>query len=245
VLGGGRAIGRKFHYFLPCGYTARQLGVAVMNTDHAWVVAAALFAGATFVAYLLKEIAPSLYRHFRIKNPCKVCFVITSFDRGTVDYVIQDDKEHFTRELIVPTNHDVYVQILFKAKIAFMQHQLTLVFENPHHATEPPLVDHYKLQFVRIGESEKFPKADVGHWIDHHDTYHITEERPRAKHQYFTYGFIVKTRDAGNFPMSIGLGFDGSEVDYRLNFIVQEKPNTRMKCTEHFGCWVSPKRVMP
>lgn len=126
---------RKASIFFPVAAIAAA-GVAVMSNDHLWVMSAAIFAGATFIAYLLTEIVPPVYRYFRRKDPCKVCFVITSFDRGIVDYAIQDDKEHLTQELIVPANHDVYVQILFKAKIAFMQHQLVAAFENPHDVVE-------------------------------------------------------------------------------------------------------------
>jgi hypothetical protein len=214
-----------------------------MSDDHVWVVVGAIFAGGLLVLYVAKEIIPQVYRHFRLKRPCKASFVITSDDRAKIDYAIQDDKEHLVGRIIVPANRDLYVQLLLKAKTAFTQRHIVFGFD-PEPERRVPQIDHYKLQFVKVGNSEKFPGRDEGHWIDHHDFYHITEERYRGARQAFTYGFIIKTRDPGDYKLKIEIGVEDKHVTYLMDFAVSDAHREKMRCTEHFGCWVSPTPVV-
>lgn len=211
-----------------------------MSHDHVWIVGAAVFAGLTFVFYLLRDVIPATYRYFRLKRPCEIFFVITSYDRGKVDYVVQDEDEHFVRELIVPANRDVYVQIQLKTKTAFTQRYLAVEFVKKPSGGKVPVVDHYKLQFIKVGKDEKFPKTDEGHWVDHHDIYHITEERQRLAGQDIPYGFIVKTRDPGRYQMKVHVGVDNKGIELVLDFVVEDPHRTKMRCTRHFGCLISP-----
>jgi hypothetical protein len=220
--------------------------MAAVSEDHVWIVAAALLAGASLVAYILRELVPPASRYFRAKRPLRVHFLAPSIDKvpedssREIDYLILDEKEHYLKELVVPSNRELYIQIMLQAKLAFNQHQIAVRFENPDGLKQPPLVDHYKLHFVRLGEREKFPGRDVGHWLDYHDVYHITEERPRTSGQEFTYGFIIKTREPGIFPFVVSILFDGTLARYKLDFSVHDRPKQKVRCALHFGCWVSP-----
>jgi hypothetical protein len=126
------------------------------------------------------------------------------------------------------------------AKLAFTQHHIALSFENPNNVPTPPRIDHYKLQFIKIGDNEKWPGRDDGHWVDHHPVYHITEDRPRMARQKITYGFIIETGDTGEFPLTVELLADGVGITNHLDFQVEDRHRPSVKCTKHLDCWVLP-----
>ena len=85
-------------------------------TDRDVLDITAIFAGATLALYIAREIVPPIVRYFRMIRPYKAWFVITSYDRGKVDYAVQDEEEHLTRQLIVPSHRDIYVQVMLETR---------------------------------------------------------------------------------------------------------------------------------
>ena len=110
-----------------------------------------------------------------VKRPFKAHFVITSRGRFTLNYIVQDDKEHFVRELVVPANTEVPIQIALEPRLSFLEHEIyfgcdeSLVDENKPRAIE------WFVPFIREGvrRSGKPDAEHPGHYTDYNGFYHV------------------------------------------------------------------------
>ena len=57
-------------------------------------------------------------RRSRLKRPFKARFVITARGRFSLSYIVQDDRDHFVKELVVPANSQIPIQIALEPKLS-------------------------------------------------------------------------------------------------------------------------------
>jgi hypothetical protein len=190
-------------------------------------------------AYLVKEFLFPWIRRLRLRKPVKASFVITSEDRYKLSYAIQDNDEHFSDTLVLPSNSsNLTLQLYFDAKLDFTQSHFELSFEGD--AAKKPLIHCWYNPFVKIGENKRIPGKHPGHFVDYHDNYHIDEIRHRARGQGISYGFKISTHDPGEYDLKIGIAADGVDGTAWLRVLVENPLRTRMKCNRHWGCFVRP-----
>jgi hypothetical protein len=80
--------------------------------------------------------------------------------------------------------------------------------------------------FIKDGLTrEQSPKTSSSHYIDHGDCYHIKEAVERTKPNYYNYGFIVKTKTPGRYPVILEAVTDCGEAKPKegLTLIVEER----------------------
>jgi hypothetical protein len=207
-------------------------------TDRHLLIVSTAFIILTVAVYILKEFICPLVHHYRLRNPIDLFFVITSIDRHKVDYAIQDEKEHRTKDLILPSNSKIYLHLVFKNKIAFTQNHFTLYFDG--NSTKNPTIQEYYVPFIKEGVKTKSPYTDQSHYIDYHGAYHIDETKHRAKDDYSVYSFNATTRDAGTYQLILELSADGVSSRQSLVVYVQHRPQNKMRCRDHWGCFISP-----
>jgi hypothetical protein len=209
--------------------------------DHSLLIVSTIFIIVTAIAYCIKEFVLPILRNRRLRTPVTAHFVITSMDRFNLGYAIQDDIEHFTKELVLPSHtDDVFLHFILIARDSFEQNNFELSFEE--NRDSKPLIKYWFLPFVKVGTKEKKPGEAPGHYIDYHDNYHIDETRHRAKKQTIVYGFRITTRDPGIYTMKTGITADGIDGSTTLIVRVEDKPRTPMRCETHSGCFVTPIR---
>src|SRR6266536_5695340 len=205
---------------------------------------AAILSLLVLLAYLLKEFAFPIIRRWRLRTPCDLFFVITSKEKYILTYAIQDEVlEHTTRKLIVPSNSEIYVQILLEPRLAFTASQYFFGFKGS--PSTRPLVKRWFIHFRKEGIKEGSPGNPPSHYIDHHDLYHIKEPLDLPANDPFTTGFIVQTRGPGHYKAQLILYVEGNTRVLSLPFYVKDKPHGRMRCYLHFFCHVraSPLQV--
>lgn len=211
-----------------------------------------LIIAASLLAYIFKEFIYPSIRRWRLKYPVKAHFLITSLDRFELGYVQQDNEEHFTKFLVLPSHtHNLVIHFIWKAKLGFTQNELEFSFEGDR--AQKPLFCYWFLPFIKIGDRTRKPGEYPGHYIDYHDNYHIASPRLVAKGQIATAGFRIATRGPGVYYLKIGIPADGvdGEADGTpggpgLRVLVRNDPTNpaiRMRCYEHPHCEVHPKRV--
>jgi hypothetical protein len=209
----------------------------------------------SLLAYLLREFFGPWYRRVRLKRPVTPFFIITSPDRYTLYYAVQDTREHLTEVLVLPANtDDLLLHFIWKSKLNFTQYYLELSFEQNRFMRYLPRwwkVDRKRPQFhywfhpfIRVGQSIRKPGEYPGHYIDYHDNYHIEEKRQRAKGQIVTYAFKISTHDPGKYALKIGITADAVEGTAWLDVHVKETPKRKMRCVEHRFCRIKPSRVI-
>jgi hypothetical protein len=201
-------------------------------------------------AYLVREFICPWIRRIRLRSPVKALFVITSIDRYELKYAIQDEEEHFTRELVLPAHtKDLLLHLILTAKLGFTQSHFELSFAA--NKDTKPLIQYYFHPFIKIGPPatprERKPGEVPGHYIDYHDNYHIDEIRHKAMGQTTTYAFKISTRDPGLYKLKIGIAAGGVDGSAFLRVRVESPLRTRMRCTivaHWLGCYIRP-RISP
>jgi hypothetical protein len=216
------------------------LDAAPTNADHGLLVVSTVFIILTLVAYFIREfIQPLARRHLMLKWAVQSDFVIVETEKYKNDFVIQDDDEHLTSELIVPPHEDVYIHLRFKNRFSFTQYHFALYFSGD--IDKKPTVENFHLKFVRRGQRrDKSPETDSSHYIDYHGCYHIEETKHRAWGDYFVYAFNIKTREPGTYNAEITINADGVSAVSRLKLRVEPYSSQRMRCTCHWGCFIRP-----
>jgi hypothetical protein len=119
-------------------------------TDRHLLIVGTAFVVLTLFAYILKEFISPILHRYRLRKPIELFFLITSVDRHQVSYAIQDEQEHRTKELILPSDCRAYLHLVFRNKIAFTQNHFTLYFDGDRSKT--PLIEEYHVRWSRLSE---------------------------------------------------------------------------------------------
>jgi hypothetical protein len=219
------------------------LAAAIAMNEYTLTIITAVFAGLTVIFYIAKEFVYPAVRHYRLKTrPIDLYFIVTSADRYDLGYVEQDENQHRTLDLVVPTHcDDLYIAIIYQSNLAFNQTHFVFSF-NAGSRDQHPLIKHWFLEFIRVGINKKLPGETPTHFIDHHDAYHITDVAFRPKGQWATYGFKVSTRGPGVYRAQIEISADGVEYATSLSLYVEEIPKTIVRCVDHPDCFIRPRK---
>lgn len=214
-------------------------GSAGLMKDHAWIVTGALLAGASVVLYFAREVIGPLWRNYRLHDPIELEFVITKKDWADLSYVEQDNDQHRTKDLVLPSySNNLYIQLQYRVKISFRLLHLAVHFTG--NQDESPYIDRWYLPFIKRGRPEKSPESDDNHYIDHHLVYHITDMIDRTKRDFIQCGFQINTREPGEYYLHFEISAEGVPSIHKLMVIVEDKPHTRVRCFEHSDCFISP-----
>jgi hypothetical protein len=225
----------------------RLAALSDSKVDHYLLVVSTVFVILTTVAYCLREFIYPFYRRWRLKEPARAYFIITSKDRFNLQYAVQDEREHRLKILVLPSHtHDLLLHLVLEAKLDYVQSHLEFVFEGEG---AKPLFNYWYHPFVKTGTSTKKPGEDPGHYIDYHDNYHIDAVSQIVKGQWRTSAFKITTRDPGIYYLKVCIPADGvdgiaegTKGAMGLRVRVEDHPTTNMKCLEH-GDVIKPQPV--
>jgi len=218
---------------------------AAVSDDHAWIIAAAILAGLTFTAYVVVEVIGPIIRRWRLKHPCHVYFNIPAPEEGVVDYVRQDTDGHHVKELTLPPNADVEIEIIYRPKLAFRE--IKFAFGCPLGSEGKPFAYEAFERFTIKGKSHWKPGEDEGHKTNRHKFYQWHRDEMRNTGSFFLLGFKLRTIQTGIWPMKVFFVTDEIEGSADLVIRVENKPTTSSKCfiREHRECYVYPSIRLP
>jgi hypothetical protein len=75
-----------------------------------------------------------------------------------------------------------------------------------------PLPIKVRNTFIKEGQTrEQSPATTSTHYIDYNDAYHIRETVERTAPNVTAYGFVIKTRAPGRYPIYVRAITDGGE----------------------------------
>ncbi len=200
--------------------------------------AASFFAG---VAYI--QILRPWHRRRRLRRPFDAYFVITTPGRFRMGYVVQDDKEHFVKQLVVPAHSEVSVQIALDPRLSFLQRELYFGCDESLEDEDKPRATEWFVPFVREGArgSGKPGKDHPGHYTDYNGFYHVREDYLYTK-DVRVIGYKLRTGRTGIFPVQIYVQTDDVRGEAELSLRVEGPPTTRMRCVGrgHRRCFIAP-----
>lgn len=183
-----------------------------------------------------------LQRRIRLRRPCRAHFVIRELERVPLPYVVQDSDMHQVRELVLPANSCVDIEIGYFPSIHF--HEVAFIFACEGKEGDRPFAKERFTRFVKVGKSRWVPGTDATDTVDVHNYYHVSRDAPRNIGTHFVTGFRLQTLGAGIYSVTLTFLTDEVEgVSKRLTIRVEDKPKTRMRCymRGHLGCFVRPR----
>jgi len=199
-----------------------------------WEVLAGITAAAVFAISIYAEFVRPQIRKHKLKSPCRAYFHIRELGLGALNHMVQDDRAHNVKELVLPSNSLVEIEIAYVPLIEFRVEET--VFGCEGQLDSKPIVEEPITPFVAKGELPASPN----YW-DRNGYYHYRSPNTgRSIGSCYTKGFKLKTQRAGTYKVM--LGFMTNEIDGSawLYIKVEDKPKTRMRCIEHRDCHVHP-----
>jgi hypothetical protein len=208
------------------------------------MISAFLGAGSVSVIVYTQLLRP-WNRRRRLKKPFDAYFLITSLSRFNLDYVLQDDDEHFVKELVLPANSEVPIQIILEPRISFTQHELYFGCSENVVNREKPHATEYFVPFVKEGmrRSGKPDEHHPGHYTDYNGFYHVRENLLYTRDTRVI-GFKLKTGAVGVYAAQVFVVTDDVRGKADLKIRVEDPVRTKMRCVykphRTRGCFVSP-----
>jgi hypothetical protein len=211
-----------------------------------WSMIAAFLAGGSLLVAGHSQILRPWLRRRKLRRPFRAYFLVTSLGRlPPLDYVLQDDEEHFVKELVVPPDSEIPIQIVLEPRVSFLQREL--YFGCDEHLTDEkkPRAIEYFVPFVVKGVrgQGKPDAAHPGHYIDYNGFYHVREDYLYTKDARVI-GFKLVTGATGSYPAQIFTQTDDVRGRADLKIKVEQPPKTKMRCFmkghRSKGCFVTP-----
>ena len=122
----------------------------------------------------------------------------------SVEIFLQDDDEHYVKELVVPPNSEIPIQIVLEPRLSFMQHEIYFGCDESLADEKKPRATEYFVPFVREGVRGhgKPDAAHPGHYTDYNGFYHVRENFLYTK-DCRVIGFKLQTGATGIYPAQI------------------------------------------
>jgi hypothetical protein len=230
------------------GSHAQSQGGLASMTEGPWTivgaVSAIVAAGFGIYEFLIR---PVCLRH-KLKRPCNAWFLIPSTDQKIIDFAEQTTEQHYVRDLTLPADSEVEIEILYRPSIAFLCSAMYFGCneQNNKDLDIKPLIKAFLNPLIERGGIRKETPDDnpETNSIDRHKYYHIKKQRHLTRGEIYSFGIKIQTRIVGLYRFRIC--FIGDEVGCLKNemFIrVEERVSTRMRCFFHArwsGCFVQP-----
>lgn len=194
--------------------------------DLTWEAVTGIFTFLIFLALLI-EFVWRRWIGVKLRNPIIACFLIPD-SRFKLGYVDQDDREHFLDELVLPANSEVPVMIWINPKLDFHQDEIYFGMEGKDLRTKPEPTKVFNPFMIPPKEEDP---SNPSHYRDWYRYYHIHAERNRIKDEVYVIGFMVKTKDLGEYPAQLLVHTPRKLGKARLKIRVESCPITRqMDC---------------
>jgi hypothetical protein len=193
--------------------------------------ASAVFSLTTLLLIVYVQIIRPRRRRRKLRRPFHAYFLITSRGRFPLDYVHQDDQEHYVKELVVPPHSEIPIQIALEPKISFLQHELYFGCDEHLVNEDKPRATEWFVPFVREGVRRlgKPGAEHPGHYTDYNGFYHVREKYLYTKDTRVI-GFKLLTRACGTYPAQVYTVTDDERGRADLVIRVEHSATTKMRC---------------
>jgi hypothetical protein len=165
-------------------------------------------------------------------------FTILPLHQVRLDHVLQDDAAHHVKELVVPANSIIEIEIESVAKTTFHDDSWTFGCDGADDA-KPYAIERFD-RLIDIGKRNWIPGKDEGYSLDRHKYLRIPTDRTRSKGARLQLGLKLQTRAEGVYPANLFFFTDEGTRAAHLTIRVEDRPRTKMKCIAHWGCYVTP-----
>jgi hypothetical protein len=190
-----------------------------------------LFGATTIFLVWYTQIFRPWRRRRRLRRPFDAHFLITAADQFPLDYVQQNNREHYVKKLVVPPHSEIPIQIVLVPKVSFMQHELYFGCDESLMDKNKPRATEWFVPFVREGvrKSGKPGPDHPGHYTDINGFYHVRENYLYTADCRII-GFKLLTGRTGTFRAQVYTQTDDVRGRADLKIKVEEPAKTKMRC---------------
>jgi hypothetical protein len=208
---------------------------------HPWGMFAAWAGIIAAIGFLWVNFGRPYRRHLRLKHPCEVHFQIRAVSNRVQPYARQDSLGHRVRELVLPANSEVEIEIGCVPKLAFSEKEQ--IFGCEGDLDKKPYAKEWIVHFVERGMNRGIPGVHDGHTLNVHKGYHRRTDTTRNVGTHFVTGFRLVTRAPGRYKTQLFFITDEREGVADLTIVVEDSPETCMVCDQHWECGITPARI--
>lgn len=210
-----------------------------------WAMIGACIAGVVLLVTLWVNLVRP-WRHRRaLRYPCNAFFNIRELQGGNLNHFVRDDSAHRVKELVLPSNSVVEIEIAYEPTVNFHAVNTVFVIDGDPDCKPVAVERHTRFIAERTGKARWIPSVDESEFIDVEGNYHYrSRAQPRSIGSYYTTGLRLQTKKAGIYK--VWLEFLTNDVYGSANDLeirVEDKPHTRMRCVLHWKCWVRPSSM--
>lgn len=109
----------------------------------------------------------------------------------------------FVSELHVPPNAELSIQLRLRPLFHYSQSEFIFGFAGDDLSAKPE-IESYLNTFISRGLKKKqSPETHDSHSVDYNGSYHIKETRDLVTTTTYSYGFIIKTKKPGRYPVVV------------------------------------------
>jgi hypothetical protein len=208
-----------------------SLSGAISTWPWSMVSAFAAIAGLGILVYV--NFLRPLLRRQKLKEPVEAHFLIPAKKHHGCDFARQDEEEHVTKSITLPSNRDVIVDLRFKPRIFFSSSEIGLGCEG--NREDIPYAFEYFNRFIEDGDGQRVtPGPGNRHYVDKHHYYHLREStRYWSRGTSVSFAFNFRTHAPGRYPLMVS--FIGDEIEgnnYELMIIVEDNPQSIIRCVD-------------
>ncbi len=161
-----------------------------------------------FVAFHA-NVARLILRRKALLYPIRAFFLVPSNEYHDCEYATQDNDEHRLKEIILPPNSEVTVDITLECLQTFSFTKISIGCIGPL-KVKPHAVKYFN-RFIESGDGKEIvPGAGNTHYIDKHRYYHVRGQRVCSVGTFIALAFTIKTGAPGLFP--VRMFFPGDQV---------------------------------
>ena len=170
-------------------------------------------------------------RRLRLLRPFRAYFLIPAREEFALDYAHQDNRAHFVKELIVPPNSEVSIQIVLEPRLSFLQRELYFGCNEALADKTKPAATEWFVPFVvkEVRGTGKPDASNPGHYIDYNGFYHVREDYLYTRDTRVI-EFKLATGAVGTYPAQIYAVTDDVRGKAELVINVEEAPTKKMRC---------------
>jgi hypothetical protein len=195
-------------------------------TTWPWVVVSPGLSAVVLAILIWVQFIRPWSRRKKLLTPGTIRFIITSRNRRILPYASQDDREHFIKELVVPSNKEIPIELTFTPSLHFSSTELAFGFVGEN-LDEKPTIKKYFTPFIIRGKiREGNPEDNENHYVDHHQFYHIKANRTYSVGTDFAFGFIIETHNPGTYDAQVIFSGDEAEGNLKLKVRVENEPRS-------------------
>jgi hypothetical protein len=195
---------------------------------------AAIFAGLSLATLWYINFLKPQVRRRALKGAIQTYFLVPLKAQHACSYANQDDEEHILKQISVPPNSELVVDLVMHIKVPISYSEWHIGFAGEMESK--PYFSKYSNRYIAVGKGTEVDPSlkDSEDFIDKHFYYHVRRgARSISAGTVISAAFTIKTRAAGLYPLRVIFVSEEDISEEASIFVcVESKPTLKVLCVD-------------